>query len=339
VLGTEQATQNPLRRALHFGKSVLDLRRVFLDFRPDVITIHILGTLRVVLLAAWLAGVRTVVLTLHNTYRQFADISLVGRLKRLEVWMLLRRMQGVIAVSEEVRDWAVEHRMVRPDRIAVVRNGIELEGLQVEERAEVLRERLNIPQDRTVFVNVASMLPKKDHRNLLNAIALVPVTVRDRAVLLLVGDGPERPQLEEQARKQGISSVVRFMGVREDVPSLLKLSDVFVLSSRYEGLSMALMEAMAAGLPIVSTRTASSALLIEEGSNGFTVACGDPAALAEKMAWCVTHHKSLAAMGAVARETVVQGFSAARMARETEGVLLRLRASSRGRAGIRSGIG
>jgi glycosyltransferase involved in cell wall biosynthesis len=326
VLGTGEKVRDPLRRVLRFVRTISDLRRVFMDFRPDVIAIHILGTLRVVVVAACLVRIRTMVLTLHNTYRQFAETNLAGKLHRLEMRVLLRRMKCVIAVSEEVRDWAVNHRVISPDRVVVVRNGIDLRALQVEQSREALRERLGVPLDRIVFAHVAAMVPKKGHKNLLEAIALMPAAARERALFLLVGDGPERPHLEEQVRALGISSVVCFMGVREDVPSLLKLSDVFVLASLYEGLSMALMEAMAAGLPVVSTRTTGSTLLIEEGSNGVMMACGDPAAMAEKLAWCVTHRERLPLMGASARETVAQGFSAERMARDTEEVLFRLSA-------------
>ena len=122
-------------------------------------------------------------------YRQFAETNLAGKLHRLEMRVLLRRMKCVIAVSEEVRDWAVNHRVISPDRVVVVRNGIDLRALQVEQSREALRERLGVPLDRIVFAHVAAMVPKKGHKNLLEAIALMPAAARERALFLLVGDG------------------------------------------------------------------------------------------------------------------------------------------------------
>jgi glycosyltransferase involved in cell wall biosynthesis len=119
----------------------------------------------------------------------------------------------------------------------------------------------------------------KDHALLLRAFAKVRMQVPE-AVLAVVGDGPLRAALETQAEQAGISDAVRFMGDRHDVPRLLTGMDVFALSSASEGYSIALLEACAAGLPIVATDVGGNREIVRDGVNGRLVPAADVAALA-----------------------------------------------------------
>lgn len=146
------------------------------------------------------------------------------------------------------------------------------------ERGEKVREELGLGPEDAVAACVAEFTPTKNHEFLLSAWRRVAREI-PRAYLLLVGDGTLRPGLEEGARRAGIPRV-RFLGYREDVPEVLAAADVFVLASRREGLPRAVMEAMAAGKPIVVTNVRGSRDLVAHGETGYLVSLGDEKALA-----------------------------------------------------------
>jgi len=320
VLGSKRSFVRPITWLLSLAWSVAQLRRVFTDFRPDVINMHLLGPELETLLAARLAGIDKVVVTVHNTYPLFSSQRLSDRIRQLRLRSSYVRSRAVIAVSDEVRDWAVRHGIVRPDQVYVVPNGIDLSKIVDRKDQENLRIKNVIPLESFVFVSVAALVPEKGHSVLLEAIAQIPEKARDVSVFLLVGEGPERQSLGAQALALGVQGCVRFLGLRNDVPELLALSDVFVISSHYEGLSLALMEAMATGLPIVSTQVAGSTLLVKNGINGFLVPPNDSTGLSKILLYCIQHRDSICELGRAARAMVMNEYSCKHMAQLTEAV-------------------
>jgi glycosyltransferase involved in cell wall biosynthesis len=155
----------------------------------------------------------------------------------------------------------------------------------------------------------ARLDPQKGHDVLLRAAAHVP-----EAVFVLAGEGPQRPALEAQAAKLGISERVRFLGFRRDIPELLAASDVFALPSLYEGTSLALLEAMAAGRAIVSSAIGGSDELIDDGASGLLIAPRDADALVEALHRLLADEGLRSALGRYARERVIRDFSPTAMA-------------------------
>jgi glycosyltransferase involved in cell wall biosynthesis len=179
--------------------------------------------------------------------------------------------------------------------IEVIRNGIDLSRYPATLRDEA-RRRLGLPLDRKYVTCVARFHPVKDHAMLLRAFARVAATVRD-AELLLAGDGELREALGAQANAQGIGTRVRFLGVRDDVPDLLRASDVFVLTSITEAASLTLLEAMACRLPVVVTAVGGNAEIVQHGRYGFLVPRGDEAATATAITQLLRDPRQAAAMG------------------------------------------
>jgi glycosyltransferase involved in cell wall biosynthesis len=159
---------------------------------------------------------------------------------------------------------------------------------------------------------VAGLRPLKNHSLLLQAFASVSRQLPD-ALLLLVGP-PDRlnpdyaESLRRLAQELGVESCVRFLGSRADVPDILRASDVFVLSSDYEGNPLSVLEAMAAGLPVVSTAVGGVPELVQHGATGLLVPAGDARALAEAMAQIGFDAPLRAAMGDIARQTALERF-------------------------------
>ena len=167
-------------------------------------------------------------------------------------------------------------------RIAVIENGIDVSRYAAVPDRTALRRRLGFSPERRYVAHVARCHPVKDQTTLIDAFREVAAARAD-VDLLLAGDGPLRPDLEAQARQLGIADRVRFLGVRRDVPDLLRAADVFVLTSRSEAASLTLLEAMAARLPVVVTNVGGNPEMVRDGKEGILVPRSDPRAVAQAL--------------------------------------------------------
>jgi glycosyltransferase involved in cell wall biosynthesis len=199
---------------------------------------------------------------------------------------------------------------VKPEKIVLIENGIDLARSQLssEQKAE-LRKSLGLKEDHVVFLTVGRLAQEKGHTVLLEAIS----QVGDDPAFLFAGDGPLRAQLEERADQLGIQPRVRFLGVRDDVPALLGIADGFIQPSLSEGLSLAFLEALAAGVPVISSRVGGAVDIIEEHDAGILVPAGDAAALAAAIAQLAGDAQLRARLGRAGQAAVQQRYSVERM--------------------------
>jgi len=195
-------------------------------------------------------------------------------------------------------------------RIEVIDNGVELSRYHPEENERAIRTRLGLNPDRKYIACVARFHPVKDHAMLVRAFARV-AGQRDDVDLLLAGDGTLRGDLERQARDAGIASRVRFLGIRSDVPDLLRAADVFALTSLSEAASLTLMEAMACARPSVVTNVGGNPELIRDGHEGYLVPRGDDAACAAALIRLLDIPGLATTMGLSARVRAEERFSLA----------------------------
>jgi glycosyltransferase involved in cell wall biosynthesis len=225
--------------------------------------------------------------------------GLLGRAKR---FCLVHTVQRSIALTRAIA-CDLEAAGVPRGRIARIVNGIESPALT----ARPTPAALGLPwgPDQPVVVFVGRLIPSKGVDWLLAAWAEVAADHRD-ARLLLVGDGPERRSLEALTARLGVLGSVRFAGARRDVERVLALADVFVLPSRHEGMSNAVLEAMAAGVPVVVANDArgGNRELVEDGVQGFVVPLEDCGALARAIARLLDEPALARAMGHRGRRTV-----------------------------------
>lgn len=228
---------------------------------------------------------------------------------------------AVVAVSAAVRDDLLAQGM-DPLRVTVIRNGIEIPPLDPAARRRV-REELGIGEDVPVIGTVGRLSPQKDYPTLLRAAAGVVAEV-PRALFLILGDGGLRPDLENLAAELKIGARVRFLGYREDVMEVVSAFDIFALSSLWEGLPLAVLEAMAQAKPVVATAVPGTAEALAEGETGFTVPLGDASALAEKIIHLAGNLEKARKMGETGRKRVEEQFSRERMVGEHEELYRRL---------------
>jgi glycosyltransferase involved in cell wall biosynthesis len=283
--------------------------RVLADFEPDVVHTH-LGVLKYLLPALAAARGCRVVHTVHNLAEREVE-----RPSRLIQYLAFRSRVVPVAIGEAVAESV--RRVYRLRTCRVIPNGIAVSDFapspQVRKEA---RAELGIAPGAPVFLAVGRFNPQKDQATLVRAFASSRLRAAG-ARLLLVGDGELRAEAERLARALGASDRVRFLGVRADVPRLLAAADVFVLSSRWEGNPLSVMEAMAAGRSVVATAVGCVPELVPEGA-GRVVPPGDAAALEAAMLELANDPPLAHARGAVAAEIARTRFDVSQMTRAYE---------------------
>lgn len=286
------------------------LRRLLADGGYDVVHTHSpVPAVAARLLAP--AGT-ALVHTEHNVWNQHRAPT------RLANAATLRRNAAVLGVSDGVTASIRPPRPVRPGRSAprarTLVHGIDpaavSRGPEARRRA---RAALGLAEDAPVVGSVGNLTAKKDQRALLEALGKLDPSVQ----LVLAGDGPLRGELEAAAAALGVAGRTRFLGVRDDVAALLPAFDVFALSSRHEGLSIALVEALAAGVPCVATEVGGTPEVVGHDDVGWLVPPGDPPALAEAVGQLLADPDRRAAMSRRAVQRA-QRFSIEPACRELE---------------------
>jgi glycosyltransferase involved in cell wall biosynthesis len=201
------------------------------------------------------------------------------------------------------------------DKIVVIPNGIDVRD--VAAAAGGATESLGIAADRQVMGTIARLVWYKGHEELLEATARV-ARAEPRATLVVVGDGPLRRSLERRAHDLGLNGAARFLGSVPQAWRLLPRFDIFVLPSRWEGMSNGLLEAMAAGRPIVATAVGGNPELITDGETGLLVPPQDPEALAAAMLRLIRDPALARRLGQAARRRVETDFTLEAMVRRLE---------------------
>ena len=243
--------------------------------------------------------------------RHFPDFP--RRKRMLANRLLLRRADRVIGVGEAVRRALISNEGIPAERVDVICNGIDLKpfGTEIPDRTAVRREMSIGPHD-LVIVLVARLDYLKDHATAIRTLARV-VKQRQDARLVLVGQGPELSKIEEQVRQSGVEGNVRLLGQRKDIARLLAVSDVFLLTSISEGIPLTLIEAMAAGVPVVSTNVGGVAEVIEDGVTGLLAPSGNDEALAEHVLRLSVDEGLRRRMAECGRRRAAETFSEGRM--------------------------
>jgi len=231
-------------------------------------------------LAARLAGVPMIVHTAHGFAFHEASPPRTRRFYSTLERIASHWCDRVVAVSEFHRNWAVELGMCNADKIIAIPNGIADPGRHSNVDFAQLRRQLQKRNGDFLILSVGRLAPDKGLEYLIEAAAAMPQMER-RLQIVIAGDGPVREQLERLTVRLGVADRVSFIGFRDDVADLLAACDLVVLPSVREGLSIALLEAMAAGKPIVATSIGSQREVSSHGEVGLFVRPADAICLAE----------------------------------------------------------
>ncbi len=256
---------------------------------------HFYGTVA----ASW-AGVRHVINSQHGRgCGPRTKDKLLFRLANLKTSRVVGVSEDAAALCRGEDPWAAS-------KTKVIWNGIDTSRF-------VYRGPAKAP----VAISVARLSPEKDFPTLLKATAIVVRQVSDFK-LMMIGNGAERAKLEAMAKSLGIEPNVQFLGERSDVPELLAQAGFFVSSSKSEGISLTILEAMAVGLPVVTTRVGGNPEIVLEGQTGYLVPDQNPEALATAMLQMLAQRDQWPAMGELGRKRVEQQFEIRTMIRQYE---------------------
>lgn len=255
-------------------------------------------------LAKPLVGHRTwLMLTEHG--RHYPDV--VSAKRRLTNRFVLSRLADEVNAVAAFSAKALHEQDGFPEPIGVIENGIDVLAYDPPADRAAAKRHVGLDPARRHVACIARFHPVKDHAMLLRAFARTAAVVAD-VDLILAGDGQLRPDLEAQARALGIDARVSFLGVRRDVPDLLRAADVFALTSVSEGASITLLEAMASGVPSVVTRVGGNPELVRDGEDGLLVPRGDDEAAAQALVRLLTDHGLRARLGASARQRALETY-------------------------------
>ncbi len=266
-------------------------------------------------LAAMLAGKITKVSTVHSAYKLEHHNSLKGRayeqVLRLNAWW------GVHFITVSAANYAYLQGIGIPEeRISLIHNSIQLPAHSSQERNLPLLKSLGWEKEAYIVIVVARVEPIKGHTFLIEAFNRV-AQERPRLRCLIVGEGRARAALEAQVEQSNLQDRIRFAGFRDDIPDLLRASDLFCLPSLSEGLPYALLEACAHRLPLLVTKVGGMADFLVHQQTAFLVPPADPGTLAEGLCWLIDHPQEAAAMGQAAFDYVQQRFSPDEMIEKT----------------------
>ena len=291
----------PARKFLRLFASCLKLLKILISQRPQIVHFFLPLAYLIGAPLALLARAPTLIMSRRSLNYYQAQHAILARLERF----LHRRMTAILGNSRAVFDQLVELEGCERSKVSVIYNGIDLTHI---ERAAASHEGSAAPG--VLLIIVANLIPYKGHSDLIEALGHVRDQMPAQWTLLCVGrDDGIRNSLEEKVRSLGLDANVRFLGERTDVEALLKSADVGILCSHEEGFANAILEGMAAGLPIVATDVGGNAESVVHGETGLIVPPRNPAALGQAILSLASDAAARERMGHAGRKRAHDRFS------------------------------
>ncbi len=217
--------------------------------------------------------------------------------------LLAKRVDHLVAVSSDLASELVKSWRIDSSKVSWIANGVDLGRFGINERPDNLRHEFKLTAENPIILNIGRLRPVKDPQTLLRAFATVHNHLH-KARLLFVGSDQGtgmQEELERLAKSLGIHNSVLFVGIRHDIPALLRLSDIYINSSIYEGMSNTILEAMATARPVIATSVGGNPELVRHGETGYLVPPGDDRALASRMLEILTDPSKGRSMGEAGR--------------------------------------
>lgn len=294
-------------------KALLNLIRLIRREQPDIVHTHTAKAGTLGRLAAKLTGVRVVIHTFHghvfHSYFGYLRTKFFLWLERL----LAKFTDIIITVGEQQRNEIIGYRIAEPEKVVSIPLGLDLKPfVTADVNPQQLRRELNLPPETLLVGIVARLVPIKNHLCFLKAVEIIAHRL-DNVRFLIIGDGELRGSLERKTRELNLESRVIFMGFQHSLTKIYAGLDVITLSSFNEGLPVALIEAMAAGTPVVSTDVGGVRDLILDGDNGLLVPSNDHRALADAIHYLLTKPERRKMMGEAGRRKAYPQFDKNRL--------------------------
>lgn len=288
-------------------KALLHIYGVLKREKPDIVHTHsskagILGRI-----AAKLARVKVIIHTVHGY--SFNETQVFFKKK---FYVLLEKLcsffsDKLIAVAEEDIKKGLKYKIAKKSKFVLIRAGIDTGYYKNFAAGRDFRTSLGISAKAKVIITIGPFKPQKNLKDFINAAKLVSEVHKD-AVFLVAGDGEMRPGLEALISSLGLRDKIMLLGWRNDIAELLYASDIFVLTSLWEGLPCSIVEAMCCSKPVVANAVDGVKEIVQDGKTGFLTEPRDYASTAEKINYLLSDQKELYEMGKRAKEAVTEEF-------------------------------
>ncbi len=277
-------------------------------------------------LAAWMAGVPAICSALHTT-------GYPNPVERPNRW-LTPLNDALIAVAEPHGRYLVEATGCREDQLRVIPNGVDVDNFHPRWPNRELQQEFGIPSDAPVVGIVAALRPEKNHGLFLDVAARVRRQLPETR-FVIVGDGPQRENIERMIREHQLDEAVHLLGARFDVPEVLSLLDVFLLTSHMEANPVSILEAMASEKPVVAPRIGSIPSTLVDGTTGLLAEPGDAEGMARHVVSLLANRGQAEAMGRAGREEVIAHWSVERMVEGYQDMLAEIYTAKAGESCLR----
>ncbi len=266
-----------MRRGVPDPRGLARLVRIVRAWKPDVVHSHMVHANLMGRVLRLLVPVPVLVSTIHNVY-EGGPLLMAG----------YRLSNGLVdhmtIISQAAADRFIGERIVPGRLLTVIANGVDTDRMRnlPPEARDALRRAIGVSDEEFIWLAVGRFEVAKDYPNMLRAFKEVR-SREPQAVLVIVGQGSLQGEAEALAHELGLRNAVRFLGARDDVPAVMSAGDGYVMSSAWEGMPMVLLEAAAAGLPIVATAVGGNGEVVRAGESGFLAPARDPEALGQAM--------------------------------------------------------
>lgn len=264
-------------------RAIFRLKKIIQTYKPDVVHSHMVHANLLARMTRLFVKVPCLICTAHN-------INEGGKFREWLYRITDSRCDMTTNVSQEAVNRYIEVKAAPKSKITWVPNGINLSAFDFSAREETgmsIRGELGL-QDEFVWLAVGRFVPEKDYSNLITAFSML-LSNHPHSVLLIAGDGAERQMVERLCESLQMEKRVRLLGIRDDISRLMQGANGYVMSSKWEGLPMVLLEASACGLPIVATDVGGNKEVVYEGINGYLVKPSNSVQLAQQMRRIMEH--------------------------------------------------
>jgi len=299
-------------------KLIISLARIFLKEKIDIVHTHNEAAHFYAGLAAKLILHPCLVTTEHS--RHYIDDNY--KIRRLQKILMSKITDRWITVSGELARLSIVKDGLSSKKVVSVQNGIDInqfiQPYMIKNELAELKESLNIPENAKIIIMVARFHPVKNHALFIQAISGIRGQI-DNLHVIFLGDGELRDELIKLTKKLGLDNIIHFLGYKKNVGTFLWLSDIFVLCSKTEGLPFSLLEALAAKIPVIITRSANRAELIKDGINGKIVE-SDTDSLSSALITLLKNPNSCKRMSENGFDFVKEHFSIERMIKSYEDI-------------------
>lgn len=222
----------------------------------DLVHVHLFPAQYYVALAKIISFSKTkLVFTEHNTSNRRMEHPSLGFIERL----IYRQYNNIICITDKVKEALVKKVGLSKNQLSVIENGINLKRIQ--DAASLERKEFSLSKDDCLLIMVAAFRKQKDQDTIFRALRKLPANYQ----LILAGDGERKQDLLNLSKQLGLENRIHFLGVRSDIPELIKMCDIAILSSHWEGFGLAAAEAMAASIPVVASDVEGLAEVVRGG--------------------------------------------------------------------------